>query len=344
MVDERDRSVLAVTQTTVEQNEGARSQLARAFRVPSFVSRPAYIALVAAAIWLFEPSFYHSANVTNVLRQAGILGVVTLGQTLVLLVAGIDLSVGAVMSGTLIAVAALSRPGHLPLVVVVVIVLALGVVVGCVNGLLVAYRKVPPFVATLGMTAVVAGGQLAYTKGVPAGTIPAHLRPLGLGAWGIVPYAALLWLALTGLAFILLRVTIYGRQLYAVGTAAEVASRAGARVRLITWSAYLGCSVLAAAAGIVLSAYVGYVDPGVGSGYDLDSISAAVVGGVAFSGGRGGVIGAALGVLLLTVLLNLVILAGVDPNVQLIVRGGVVIAAMATLAVRSARTPSERKL
>lgn len=312
-------------------------------RVPAAVVRAALVAAAATAVLFLEPSFYRSENLTNVLRQAGILGVVTLGQTLVLLVAGVDLSVGAVMSGTLIAVAALSRSGSVPLTLVLLVVLVLGLLVGCVNGLLIAYRRVPPFVATLGMTAVVAGGQLAYTKGVPAGTIPQHLRPLGLGGIGIIPYAALLWLALTGALLVLLRGTVYGRQLYAVGTAAQVAARAGAHVRLITLSAYVGCSILAAAAGIVLSAYVGYVDPGVGSGYDLDSISAAVVGGVAFSGGRGGVIGAAMGVLFLTALLNLVILAGVNPNVQLIVRGGVVIVAMAVLALRSASNPTERK-
>lgn len=312
-------------------------------RAPSVVMRFALVGLAALLVLVVEPSFYRSENLSNVLRQAGILGIVTLGQTLVLLVGGIDLSVGAAMSGTLIAVAALSRSGTLPLPLVLIVVFGLGLLVGCINGVLVAYRHVPPFVATLGTTAVVAGGQLAYTKGIPAGTIPKNLRPLGLGDFAGVPYSALLWLALTGVLLVLLRGTVYGRQLYAVGTSVPVAARAGVRVRLIMLSAYIGCSLLAAAAGIVLSAYVGYVDPGVGSGYDLDSISAAVVGGVAFTGGRGGVAGAALGVLLLTVLLNLVILAGVNPNVQLIVRGGVVIAAMAVLVLRAASHPQERK-
>lgn len=320
----------------------ASAQTRRIWPPPNGVGVLVGLAVAAVAIWALQPNFYRGDNASNVLRQAGILGIVTLGQALVLLVAGIDLSVGAVMSATLVAVAELSHNG-VPLPVLVLVVLGLGFLVGCLNGLLVAYRGVPPFIATLGMTAVVAGAQLAYTKGVPAGAIPESLRPLGLSGVASIPYSTVLWIGLTAVVYVLLRRTIYGRQLYATGTAPPVAARSGARVRLVILSAYAGCSVLAATAGIVLSAYVGYVDPGVGTGYDLDSISAAVVGGVAFTGGRGGVVGAAAGVLLLTVLLNLVILAGVDPNLQLVVRGGVVIVAMALLAVRSLRAPRERK-
>lgn len=292
----------------------------------------------ALLVKIFLGNFYSVDNVSNVLRQAGILGIVTLGQALVLLVGGVDLSVGATMSASLVLVAELSRPGELPLGLTAAVVLGMGIAVGVINGFLCAIRNVPPFIATLAMTAVIGGAQLAYTKGVPAGSIPANLRPLGLGSLGGIPYPALLWITLAALLAFLTRRTIAGRQLYATGTSVAVAVRAGVRTRLLTMAAYIGSGLLAATAGIVLSAYVGYVDPGIGTGYDLDSISAAVVGGVAFTGGKGGVVGACAGVLFLTILLNLVILAGIDPNVQLVVRGALVIAAMTVLAIRSSIT------
>ena len=295
-------------------------------------------------IWLWQPAFFQSGNISNVLLQAGILGVVTLGQTMVLLVAGIDLSVAAVMSASLVVIASLSRVGGLSLMWIVLAALALGVLVGLVNGLLVAYKGVAPFITTLGMAAVVGGAQLAYTKGSPAGTVPDSLRPLGLDGVGLVPYAAMVWLGVAVLLWALLRLTTFGRHLYATGTSPKVAARAGVRVRLVTLSTYVACGLLAAAAGVILSAYVGYVDPGVGLGYDLDSIAAAVVGGVAFTGGRGGVVGACAGVLLLTVLLNLVILAGVDPNMQLVVRGVVIVIALAIVAFRFSDAHRQRRM
>jgi len=315
-------------------NENYRTpERLRAARGAVYLLATATVLAVLIEVWV--PRFYHLDNITNVLRQAGILGIVTLGQCLVLLVAGIDLSVGAVMSASLVVVAELSRPGGLGLFSTLVVVLLLGAFVGSMNGLLVAYRGVPPFIATLAMTAVVGGAQLAYTKGVPAGAIPESLRPLGLTGIGRLPYATILWMVLAFVLFILLRRTAAGRHLYAAGTSRAVAVRSGTRTELVVLAAYIGCGLLAAVAGIVLSAYVGYVDPGIGTGYELDSISAAVVGGVAFTGGRGGVLGASLGVLFLSILLNLVILAGINPNLQLVVRGGVVIGAMAVIAVRA---------
>jgi ribose transport system permease protein len=298
--------------------------------------------VVAILIRMLVGNFYSVDNVSNVIRQAGILGIVTLGQALALLVGGVDLSVGAVMSVSLVMVAEFSRRGGMSLPETLLVVLAMGMLVGALNGLVIAFRNVPPFVATLAMTAVVGGGQLAYTKGVPAGSIPARLRPLGLKSFEHIPYVTMLWLVLAIVLYIITRRTTSGRHLYATGTSAVVAARAGTRTQSVIVLAYVGSGLLAAIAGIALSAYVGYVDSGIGTGYDLDSISAAVVGGVAFTGGKGGVVGACAGVLFLTILLNLVILAGINPNVQLVVRGALVIAAMAVIAVRTNRNRSER--
>jgi ribose/xylose/arabinose/galactoside ABC-type transport system permease subunit len=294
----------------------------------------ASVAGMAVLIQLVAPHFYNSDNLFDVLRQAAILGIVTLGQALVLLVAGIDLSVGAVMSASLILLAELSGRHDLPVFVAVLGVLAMGATVGLANGALVTVRGLPPFVATLGMAVVLQGAQLAYTRGVPGGSIPGGLRPLGLSGFGVIPYAFLLCAALAALAWVLLNRTVYGRQVYATGTNAIAARLAGVPTRRVVLSTFIACSLLAATAGTVLSAYVGYVDEYVGTGFDLDSIAAAVVGGVAFTGGKGGVGGAILGVLFVTVLLNLVVLLGVDPNLRLVVRGAVIVGAVAFFALR----------
>lgn len=289
---------------------------------------PVAAAVVAAvALALFESDFYRSANLHVLMQQCSVLGIVTLGQLLVLLVGGIDLSVGAVMNATLIIIAELNRhQDHLA--ASIVLSLAVGVGVGLVNGLLVAFRDVPPFAATLGMLACVQGAILVYTKGVPAGNIPSSLRPVALDGVGIVPYSLIICLALGALLVFMLRRGTYGRKIYAVGRSPEVARRVAISTTNIRISAYVMCGLFAAMAGIILSAYVGYVDPTIGGNYNLESIAAAVVGGVAFTGGEGSALGALTGVFFLLALLNIVTLSSLNPFMQLIIQGVVMLVAV----------------
>jgi len=289
---------------------------------------PVAAAVVAAvALALFESDFYRSANLHVLMQQCSVLGIVTLWQLLVLLVGGIDLSVGAVMNATLIIIAELNRhQDHLA--ASIVLSLAVGVGVGLVNGLLVAFRDVPPFAATLGMLACVQGAILVYTKGVPAGNIPSSLRPVALDGVGIVPYSLIICLALGALLVFMLRRGTYGRKIYAVGRSPEVARRVAISTTNIRISAYVMCGLFAAMAGIILSAYVGYVDPTIGGNYNLESIAAAVVGGVAFTGGEGSALGALTGVFFLLALLNIVTLSSLNPFMQLIIQGVVMLVAV----------------
>jgi ribose/xylose/arabinose/galactoside ABC-type transport system permease subunit len=290
----------------------------------------AWIAFFAVLLFTYivAPNFFSTSSIFNVLRQAGILGIVTLGQGLVLLVAGVDLSVGATMAASLVLLAELSQGGGGSVPLALIAVLALGAAIGALNGGLITQRNVPPFVATLGMAAVVEGSRLAYTGGIPSGNIPEVLRPLGLGGFGPVPYGFMLWAVLAIVLWFVATRTTYGRKIYATGSSEEVSRRAGIKVGVITFSAYVVGGLLASIAGLVLSAYVGYVDPSVGAGYTLDSVAAAVVGGVAFTGGKGTVRGMAIGVLFITALLNLVIALDIDPNLQFVVRGVVIIVAI----------------
>lgn len=292
------------------------------------------LVVLAGVVALWLPQFYASANLNSLLLQASILGIVTLGQALVLLVAGLDLSVAAVMSASLVVVASLSSDAPSAIALAIGAAVLMGLAVGTVNGVIVAYRGVAPFIVTLGMSALVSGVQLVYTRGAPPGSIPEQMRGLTQNGPGLLPWAALLWLALVVALHVVLRRGTYGRRVYATGTSVGVARRAGVRTQALLVGIYALCGGLAAVAGVVLSSYVGYVDGAAGKGYDLDSVAAAVIGGVAFTGGKGGVVGAALGALALTIVLNVLVLSGIGSHVQLIARGAIIVVALAVIAHR----------
>ncbi|MCW2976128.1 MAG: hypothetical protein JWM06_1409 [Actinomycetia bacterium] len=309
-----------------------RAELA-AGRRGALYALPVAAALIAAVLLvILEPNFYRPANLHVVMQQFAVLGLVTLGQFLVLLVGGIDLSVGAVMNASLITIALMNQHhGHL--VASLAACVGLGALVGLANGLLVSLRDVPPFAATLGMTAVVQGAILVYTKGIPAGNIPSSLRPVALSGVGIVPYSLIICLGIAVVLIFVLRRGTFGRKIYAVGRSPEVARRVAISTTYVRVVAYVMCGILAALAGIILSAYVGYVDPQIGGNYNLESIAAAILGGVAFTGGEGGAIGALTGVLFLLVLLNVVTLSSLSPFAQLIVQGVVMLIAVSGFQV-----------
>ncbi len=285
--------------------------------------------LVAAAV--ITPAMYSGNTLFLILRQASQLGLVAIGQTLVMLVSGLDLSVTGVIVLTSVVIAEVGNGQNGLILPGVLIALGLGVLVGLGNGWLVTKRNVPPFVATLGMLVLIRGAQLAYTKGIPSGQVPPGMGVLSASV-GPFPASFLLWVAITAVMSYVLYATPYGRRIYALGSNREAARLSGVAVAPLLFSAYILCSLLAVLAGIVLTGYVGYVDRYLGRGFDLDSITAAVVGGTAFTGGRGNLIGTMAGVLLVQFLSSWLLVLGLDVQVQLIVKGLVVVAAVALYA------------
>lgn len=284
------------------------------------------VGLVAAVV---TPRFYTPANLINVLQGASALGIVSLGQTLVILAAGIDLSVGSVMGLSMVVAAAMTAGSDTLVGPAIVVSLALGGVIGLVNGLLVTVRNVPSFVATLGMLVFIDGVRVAYTKGVPSGGIPPFLVTLGAGKLGPLPYSLLIWVALCALLLLVLHKTPFGQRLYATGGNPVAARLSGVLVGRVVTTCFVVSGILASAAGLLLSGFIGYVDRYIGTGFDLNSIAAVVVGGTSFAGGRGGIGGTIAGVLLITALGNIVLLAGLSQPYQLIVNGVIIVAAAA---------------
>jgi len=284
------------------------------------------VGLVAAVV---TPRFYTPANLINVLQAASALGIVSLGQTLVILAAGIDLSVGSVMGLSMVVAAAMTAGSDTLVGPAIVVSLALGGVIGLVNGLLVTVRNVPSFVATLGMLVFIDGVRVAYTKGVPSGGIPPFLVTLGAGKLGPLPYSLLIWVALCALLLLVLHKTPFGQRLYATGGNPVAARFSGVLVGRVVTTCFVVSGILASAAGLLLSGFIGYVDRYIGTGFDLNSIAAVVVGGTSFAGGRGSIGGTIAGVLLITALVNIVLLAGLSQPYQLIVNGVIIVAAAA---------------
>lgn len=284
------------------------------------------VVLLLAAI--LTPPFYSQANLILVLSQIGFIGVTAIGQTLVLLVAGIDLSVGAVMGLTMVTIAVVTGGNGGRLVLAILVAFGFGALVGAANAFLTTIRHVPPFIATFATFILVEGGLLAWTKGAPSGKIPSALDPLGAGTAAGVPIPAIIFgLALTVSALILGRTT-YGRRIYATGSNQAASRLAGVPTKLIVASTYVACALFAVLAGLMISGYIGYVDNQLIGTLNLDSIAAAVVGGTSLVGGRGGVLRSTVGVLLIACLDSFMVLVNAGNAGQLIIEGLIILGAV----------------
>lgn len=287
------------------------------------------ILLVAA---VFAPAFYRPTNIKTVLIQFAILGIVAIGETLVLLVHSIDLSVSAVLA--LGAVIVVQTEAGNSIWVSIVEAFAVAAVVGAAIGLLTTKRRVPPFVASFGMLYFVQGARLAYTHGQASGTVPSFLRSISITQVGLVPAAVLVWLAVTLVVLFLFRFTRLGRWIYAVGGNPSAAGYAGIRVDTVVIGAHIACSMLAMLGGLVLSGYIGYVDLNLGADYNMNAIAAAIVGGTTFTGGRGNLFGTAAGSAVLILILNLVVVLGLPVHWQYAAQGLVLVLATALQGFR----------
>ena len=281
------------------------------------------ILLIIAAIT--SPRFFSEAAMRNTTRQAAVLGVVVVGQVLVMLVRCIDLSVSAVIGFTVVLVAE-GGPGLAPGIVWAAAI-ALGV--GLVNGWLVTYRQVPPFVATFGMLVLLGGARFAYTRGSTSGRVHNGLIEAARHTFGPITVPVIVWIGLTIVATGYIRKTASGRRMTMAGANEEMGRLSGLPVDRYKFGAFVACSLLASLAGLMLAGSTGYVDRSVGRDTELDSITAALLGGATFSGGEGSFIGGAIGSLLLASLFTIIVLHGWSTELQLVAKGIVLVGALA---------------
>lgn len=298
-----------------------------------------FLILLFAFASLVSPAFLKPQNLRDVLNQAAALGIVSIGQTFVILTGrgGLDLSVASVMATVAVIVAKNTGGQDALLLPVAMVCLLFGILVGLANGLLITKRRVPPFMATLGMMIIIQGFRFLYTKGAPKGDFPMFLRFLGRGNIGPVPTSVISLAILTVIAAIVLKKSVFGRQLYAIGGNINTAHLSGYNTDRIITLTYIISGFTAAIAGFYLAGWIGIADNWVGKGYELDSIAAVVMGGTSFEGGRGGVLGTIAGVLIIMMLYNLVLLLHLPVQVQYIVKGAVIILAASFYVRRAIR-------
>lgn len=279
-------------------------------------------------------------NIRNMLVRSVALGIVAVGQTLVILAASLDLSVAYLISVTAVLSSAIMAgdPSRVPLALAVV--LAVGAAVGLLNGLLVTKGKIHPFIVTLG-TGLVLRGLLSSRFSSFAGQVaPGFQTQLGYGLVAGIPISVILFAVVAVGAGYMLRSTRFGSHLYGVGGSEEIARLSGVRSDRVLIRAHVLCSLTAVLSGLFIVARLGSGAPWVGpdGGYDLESIAAVVLGGTALSGGRGGVAGTVAGVLILAVLDNVFNQLQVDPFIKQVIRGVIIILAVASYAIRAKRS------
>jgi ribose transport system permease protein len=281
--------------------------------------------IVGSAI--FSPTFRSTGNLFNVLRQSVFLGIVAIGQTIVIIAGGIDLSVGSVVKlVTLIAAGVMLGREQLALPAIV-LCLGVGCIIGLANGLIVTRLKVPAFIATLGMYSIVRGLAYGYTTS-PIGSVSKSVRSIYGTQIGPVPMPVIIFALLMIAGVILLKLTVFGRHIYAVGGNVQVARLSALKVDRIKVAVFVISGFLASLAGVLMVSRMVVGDPNVGEGLELDSIAAVALGGTSLLGGRGGLMGTLAGVLILAFVANIFNLLSLDVWYQQLIKGLIILAAV----------------
>ena len=314
--------------------------------IKAFMSKYSiYLVLIAMMIFMgtISKDFFTTTNLINVLVAESGRGLLVLGECYVIISKGIDLSVGSIIALSSVTSASLvqqvtydsrilqNMPALDP-VLCAILALVVGVLVGLAfglfNGLLVAYTKTPPFIATLGSMVIAAGLALMYTNAFPVSMLYPEFKKIGQGKIGSIPVVVIVFVAIVILAWVILNKTRFGQSIYAIGGNESAARYTGINVEKNICLIYMWSGVLAGLAGVMITARSGSGIATLGDGYELDAIAAATVGGVSQAGGVGTIGGAVVGIFILGVLNNGLLLLGVSPYLQQVIKGAIIIGAV----------------
>jgi len=301
-------------------------RLGRIFRTQQWGIILVLVGLIVV-ISLLSPVFLSARNIRNVLQQVSTLGILSMGITVLMISGGIDLSVGSAISVVAMVAGTMIKAG-LPAELAIVAGLALGCAIGCINGLLAAFTRAHPFILTLGTMTALQGIAIIITQGFPITDLGRRFEWIGGAMIGQVPVIVILFLLVTVICWLLLRYLKIGRIAYAIGGNEYTTYLAGIPVKRYKILFYIICGFFAGLAGLVLASRISSAIPNMGTGFEMNSIGAAVIGGIPLTGGRGNVGGTITGVLLLGIIANGLNLLHVDASWQYVVTGLIIIIAV----------------
>jgi ribose/xylose/arabinose/galactoside ABC-type transport system permease subunit len=300
-------------------------------RAGRFLSRYGiFVAFVvlAGVLAVVSPAFLTRSNIVNVLRQSSINGTIAVGMTFVIVTAGIDLSVGSLLALAAVVAASLAHPGAHAWPVPIVAGLGVGLAGGLLNGLLIAKKRLAPFIVTLGMMTAARGLGLVYTSGRPVIGLSNSYRGIGGADWLGIPCPILIFVGVILLGVFVLHFTRFGRYVFAVGGNELAAKVSGVDTDGVLIAVYGLSGLTAGLAGIVLSSRVMSASPAIGEGYELDAIAAVVIGGTSLSGGIGSIAGSIAGALIIGVMNNGLDMLNVSSYWQQVAKGLIIVAAV----------------
>lgn len=285
------------------------------------------IALSIAFAVMTSGQFFAIENVFNILKQVAVVGIMSVGMTMVLLTAGIDLSIGSIAGMACVLAASLLLKG-VNVWLVVLAVLAISALTGLLNGFFINELQIPPLIVTLAMMTSIRGVAYLITRGLPIFGFKSDILVLGQGYVGFIPVPVILMVIVFIIGIVFVQNTRYGRYMYGVGGNEEATRLSGINVKKIKYIVYSISSLLAGLAGMVMLARINSGTPKMGQGYEMDVITAVVLGGVSISGGEGRLGFVIVGVLIMGVLTNGLILLNVQEYVQWVIKGLALIAAV----------------
>lgn len=311
------------------------------FDTAGFIKTYAIIGILAifvlAATILTGGKFMQGQNLLNVVTQVAAIGIIAIGMTFVIITLGIDLSVGSVLALAAVVSTSLaqvpSATAHFPwmsfaLFMPIFAGLIVGAAAGLVNGALISTFRIAPFIATLGMMSSARGAALLYSEGRPISRLEDGFNWIGQGNILGIPVPMVLLILVAVGAHVLLNYTRFGRHVYAIGGNEQAARVSGININRSTLIIYTMAGALAGLAGIISAARIGSGNPQLGTGIELDAITAAVVGGTSFKGGIGTVWGTVVGALIIQVLNTFLLLMGISDFLQMVIKGGIIILAV----------------
>lgn len=310
-------------------------------RIPSAYRSSLILWLAALALFAvgegLSPGFFSFSHVRTILRAASFVGLAAIGQTLVVLTGGIDLSVGPLISlGNVFSCMLLDGKDANNLWAILLI-LFIGLAVGSLNGFGISVLEISPMVMSMATGVIVTGLTYVYSQGAPKGNASPMLRSLGVGHVAQIPATVLLWTAFTAVIVILLRHTAFGRELRYVGANEKAALFSGIRIHVVKIAAYAISGMLSAFTGVVIAGYTAVAYIGIGNDYTMSSITAVVIGGTAMTGGKGGYGGTVAGAVLLCLIESLLTIMKMHESGKRIINGLVILTLMVLYYRRSAK-------